>query len=80
MSIKKTMTKRIVEKIYKRKMQNVFAQCLKFKTGIKVKPSRVHLRVYEEENEGDYWIVGKGYGITMKIRIIPAKEVDQDEP
>ena len=74
------MKKRIVEKIYKRKMQNVFAQCLKFKTGIKVKPSRVHLRVYEEENEGDYWIVGKGYGITMKIRIIPAKEVDQDEP
>lgn len=80
MSIDKAMNKRIVEKKYKRKFQNVFAQIMSSWMDVKIKPSRVHLSVYEEENDGYFWMVGKAYGVSMKIRTYPAKEVDQDEP
>lgn len=72
------MNKRISEKIYKRRFQKLFAWGISDFTKQKVKPSRVKLSVYEMDGEA-MWMVGRAYGIEMKLRLFPDKEKKHDK-
>lgn len=71
------MNKRITNKVYKRKFQRVFAWGIQDYVKQKVKPSRVKLSVYEMDGEA-MWMVGKAYGIEMKLRTFADKEKFND--
>lgn len=71
------MNKRIENKVYKRKFQIVFAEVMGGLLDRHIKPSRVRLSVHKMDKEA-MWMVGKAYGIEMKLRIFADKEKFDD--
>ena len=71
------MNKRIENKVYKRKFQIVFAEVMGGLLDRHIKPSRVRLSVHKMDGEA-MWMVGKAYGIEMKLRIYADKEKFND--
>ena len=76
MSIDKAMNKRIIEKKYKKKFQNVFAKTLTCALGQKVPPSRIKF-TYQDE-EGHHVLIGHYQNYTMTVNLTN-KVVNEDD-
>lgn len=61
------MNKRITEKVYKRKFQRIFAEIFSSLLRMHIKPSRVKLIRYVENQEAV--MVGKTQGMEIKLKI-----------
>ncbi len=61
------MNKRITEKVYKRKFQRVFAEMFSSLLRMHIKPSRIKLIRYVENQEAV--MAGKTQGMEIKLKI-----------
>ena len=60
------MNRRQTEKHFKRKWREVIAKCITDSTGVRVKPSRLKLRVITEGK--NYHFVGSFSGYTIDLK------------
>lgn len=70
------MNKRITEKRYKRKFQKGLARSLEWAFDMRVKPSRIKLKIHE--NQTGVVMIGRTQGIEIKCTITSKERTEDD--